>query len=129
MSVQYGQNLKYSVRFSQSVFKTRAASMQLFFMKKNKKREFQSSELVKSFARIHGFEDKLIAFEIKDFLEDYLDESLFQEIVSVNLDDKIIQISINSPLLKNDFKMRKSFYLKKFQDKFGEEKFIDLQIL
>jgi len=98
-------------------------------MKKNKKREFQSSELVKSFARIHGFEDKLIAFEIKDFLEDYLDESLFQEIVSVNLDDKIIQIRINSPLLKNDFKMRKSFYLKKFQDKFGEEKFSDLQVL
>lgn len=98
-------------------------------MKRNKKREFQSSELVKSFARIHGFEDKLIAFEVKDFLEDYLDESLFQEIVSVNLDDKIIQIRINSPLLKNDFKMRKSFYLKKFQDKFGEEKFIDLQIL
>ena len=98
-------------------------------MKKNKKREFQSSELVKSFARIHGFEDKLIAFDVKDFLEDYLDESLFQEIVSVNLDDKIIQIRINSPLLKNDFKMRKSFYLKKFQDKFGEEKFIDLQIL
>lgn len=98
-------------------------------MKKNKKREFQSSELVKSFARIHGFEDKLIAFEIKDFLEDYLDESLFQEIVSINIDDKIIQIRINSPLLKNDFKMRKSIYLKKFQDKFGEEKFIDLQIL
>ncbi|WP_265429358.1 hypothetical protein [Chryseobacterium sp. YIM B08800] len=98
-------------------------------MKKNKKREFQSSELVKSFARIYGFEDKLVAFDIKDFLEDYLDESLFQEIVSVNLDDKIIQIRINSPLLKNDFKMRKSFYLKKFQDKFGEEKFIDLQIL
>lgn len=98
-------------------------------MKKNKKREFQSSELVRSFARIHGFEDKLVAFEIKDFLEDYLDESLFQEIISVNLDDKIIQIKINSPLLKNDFKMRKSFYLKKFQDKFGEEKFIDLQIL
>jgi len=98
-------------------------------MKKNKKREFQSSELVKSFARIHGFEDKLIAFEIKDFLEDYLDESLFQEVLSVNLDDKIIQIRINSPLLKNDFKMRKSFYLKKFQEKFGEEKFSDLQIL
>ncbi len=103
--------------------------MKCDLMKKNKKREFQSSELVKSFARIHGFEDKLIAFEIKDFLEDYLDESLFQEIVSVNIDDKIIQIRINSPLLKNDFKMRKSIYLKKFQDKFGEEKFIDLQIL
>jgi len=98
-------------------------------MHRNKKREFQSSELVKSFARIHGFEDKLIAFEIKDFLEDYLDESLFQEIVSVNLVDQIIQIKINSPLLKNDFKMRKSFYLKKFQDQFGEDQFIDLQVL
>lgn len=98
-------------------------------MKRNKKREFQSSELVKSFARIYGFEDKLLAFEIKDFLEEYLDESLFNEINSVNIEDKIIIIKIDSPLLKNDFQMRKSFYLKKFQDKFGEDKFTDLQIL
>ncbi len=37
---------------------------------RKKKREYQSSELVKSFARIYGFEDKLLAFEIKDFLEE-----------------------------------------------------------
>ncbi len=96
---------------------------------KKKKREYQSSELVKSFARIYGFEDKLLAFEIKDFLEDYLDESLFAEIISVNLSDKVVSIRIGSPLLKNDLKMRKSFYLKKFQDQFGEELFTDLQIL
>ncbi|MDR6156952.1 hypothetical protein QF023_000468 [Chryseobacterium sp. SLBN-27] len=98
-------------------------------MKRNKKREYQSSELVKSFARIYGFEHKLIAFEIKDFLEEYLDESLFREIKSVNIEDQIVIIKINSPLLKNDFQMRKSFYLKKFQDKFGVDKFSDLQIL
>ncbi|MFN4364388.1 hypothetical protein [Chryseobacterium hispalense] len=98
-------------------------------MKRNKKREYQSSELVKSFARIYGFEHKLIAFEIKDFLEEYLDESLFREIKSVNIEDQTVIIKINSPLLKNDFQMRKSFYLKKFQDKFGVDKFSDLQIL
>ncbi|WP_292008439.1 hypothetical protein [Chryseobacterium sp.] len=98
-------------------------------MKRSKKREFQSSELVKSFARIYGFEDKLVAFEIKDFLHDYLDESLFNEIISVDIKNKNIIIKISSPLLKNDFKMRKSFYLKKFQDKFGSEKFNDLQVL
>ncbi len=97
-------------------------------MKKNKKREYQSSELVKSFARIYGFEDKLIAFEIKDFLEEYLDESLFREIRSVNIEDHTVIIKINSPLLKHDFQMRKSFYLKKFKDKFGADKFNDLQI-
>jgi len=98
-------------------------------MKRNKKREFQSSELVKSFAKIYGFEDKLLAFEIKDFLEEYLDESLFSEIESVNIENKTVFIKIDSPLLKNDFNMRKSVYLKKFQDQFGEEKFNDLQIL
>jgi hypothetical protein len=70
-----------------------------------------------------------VAFIIKDFLEDYLDHSLFNEIRSVNIENKCIIIKIDSPLLKNDFKMRKSFYLKKFQDKFGEDKFDDLQIL
>lgn len=96
---------------------------------KKKKREYQSSELVKSLARIYGFEDKLVAFDIKDFLEDYLDQSLFNEIKSVNIENKCIIIKIDSPLLKNDFKMRKSFYLKKFQDKFGTDKFDDLKIL
>ncbi|PJJ67299.1 MULTISPECIES: hypothetical protein [Chryseobacterium] len=96
---------------------------------KKKKREYQSSELVKSFARIHGFESKLVAFEIKDFLEEYLDESLFREIKSVNIEDRCVIIEINSPLLKHDFQLRKSFFLKKFQAQFGEDKFNDLQIL
>lgn len=100
-----------------------------FKMKKKKKREFQSSELVRSFAKIYGFENKLLAFEIKDFLEDYLDESLFNEIESVNIEKKCVIIKINSPLLKHDFQMRKSFFLKKFQDKFGGNDFNDLQIL
>lgn len=94
-----------------------------------KKREFQSSELVKSFARAHGFEDKLLAFEVKDFLEDYLDEAMFEEIESINLENKILKIRIYSPLLKNDFRLRKGFFLKKFKEKFGEKTFNDLQIL
>lgn len=93
-----------------------------------KKREYQSSELVKNFAKIYGFEDKLLAFEVKDFLKNYLDETLFNEIESVNLKDKILEIKIKSPLLKNDFRMRKSFFLKKFQDQFGAENFSDLLI-
>ena len=96
---------------------------------KKKKREFQSSELVRSFARIHGFEDKLLAFEIKDFLNEYLSEALFNEIESVNLNKKILEIRIKSPLLKNDFRMRKTFFLNKFKEKFGEENITDLQIL
>ncbi|MBQ0152808.1 MAG: DUF721 domain-containing protein [Chryseobacterium sp.] len=95
---------------------------------RRKKREFQSSELVQSFARIYGFENKLLAFEIKDFLQEYLDESLFSEIRSVNFEDKTILIKIDSPMLKNDFRLRRSFYLKKFQAQFGEEKINDLLI-
>ncbi len=96
---------------------------------KKKKREFQSSELVKSFARIYGFEDKLLAFEVKDFLREYLDEALFNEIESVNLNKKTLEIKIKSPLLKNDFRMRKTFFLKKFKGKFGEENFENLVVL
>ncbi len=94
-----------------------------------KKREYQSSELVKSFAKIYGFEEKLLAFEVKDFLHEYLSDALFNEIESVNLNKKTLEIKINSPLLKNDFRMRKTFFLTKFQEKFGEENFNDLQIL
>lgn len=94
-----------------------------------KKREFQSSELVKSFAKIHGFEEKLLAFEVKDFLQEYLNDTLFQEIGDVNIDHKVLSIRIKSPLLKNDFKMRKTFFLTKFKEKFGSENISDLQIL
>ncbi len=93
-----------------------------------KKREFQSSELVKSFARIHGFEDKLLAFEIRDFLEEYLDESLFEKIDSVDLKNKILIIRISSPMFKNDFRLRKTFFLNKFREKFGQDRFTDLQL-
>ena len=96
---------------------------------KKKKREYQSSELVKSFARLYGFEDKLLAFEVKDLLHEYLNDDLFNEIESVNLNRKILEIRVNSPLLKNDFRLRKSFYLAKFQEKFGAEHFSDLLVL
>jgi hypothetical protein len=94
-----------------------------------KKREYQSSELVKSFAKLYGFEDKLLAFEVKDFLHEYLNNALFQEIESVNLRKKILEIKIKSPLLKNDFRMRKTFFLNKFKEQFPEADFTDLQIL
>lgn len=93
-----------------------------------KKREYQSSELVKAFAKIHGFEDKLLAFEVKDFLQDYLDNALFEQIGNVNLQKGILSIQIKSPLLKNDFRMRKTFFLNKFREKFGEDKISDLAI-
>lgn len=94
-----------------------------------KKREYQSSELVKSFAKIYGFEDKLLAFEIRDFLQDYLDEALFAEIQSVDLKNKVLLIRIGSPMLKNDFRLRKTFFLNKFREKFGNDRFTDLQLL
>lgn len=96
---------------------------------KEKKREFHASELVKSFARIHGFEDKLLAMEVKDFLQNYLDGGLFQEIESVNLDGGTLIIKIKSSLFRNDFRLRKSFFLNKFQEKFGDGKIKDFQIL
>ena len=94
-----------------------------------KKREYQGSELVKSFAKIYGFEDKLMAIQVKDFLEDYLDNALFKEIESVNLKEKILEIKIKSALLRNDFRLKKSFFHKKFQDEFGAENFNDLYVL
>lgn len=94
-----------------------------------KKREFQSSELVKSFARIYGFEDKLLAFEVKEFLHEYLSDGLFNEVELVNLNKKILEIRIKSPLLKNDFRMRKTFFLEKFKEQFPEAEFSDLLVL
>ncbi len=94
-----------------------------------KKREFQSSELVKSLAKIYGFEDVLTAFKIKDFLEEYLDEMLFNEIEGVRIKNQILTLRIKSPLLKNDFQMRKSFYIKKISQAVENVKITDLQII
>ena len=70
-----------------------------------------------------------MAIQVKDFLEDYLDNALFKEIESVNLKEKILEVKIKSALLRNDFRMKKSFFLKKFQDEFGAENFNDLYVL
>jgi len=94
-----------------------------------KKREFQSSELVKSMAKIYGFEDVLTAFKIKDFLQEYLNEMLFNEIESVRIKNQILTLKIKSPLLKNDFRMRKSFYIKKISEAVENVKITDLQII
>lgn len=95
-----------------------------------KKREYLSSELVNAFAKSYGFEDKLKAFEIKDFLKDYLSEELFAEIVSVNLKEQVLIIRIKSAMLKNDFRLRKTFFLKKFREVLKDESLInDLLIL
>lgn len=98
-------------------------------MRRRKKRAYQSSELVKKFAKIYGFEDKLLALEIKDYLGEYLDEGLFNDIESVNLKDKTLLIKVKSPLLKTDLRMRRSFYLQKFQNEFGKEKLEALEVL
>ncbi|QCX53840.1 DciA family protein [Elizabethkingia sp. JS20170427COW] len=98
-------------------------------MKKRKKREYLSSELVQQFIKIYHLEDKMEVLKIRDFLEEYLDQQLYSEITEVALRDKVLTLKINSPLLRNDFKMRKSFYFQKFKIILGEEKLNDLQIL
>ncbi|HAY3551437.1 hypothetical protein KRE47_06865 [Elizabethkingia meningoseptica] len=96
---------------------------------KKKKREYLSSELVQAFVKVYGLEEKMEAIAIRDFLEEYLDESLYQEITSVSLKNRQLEIRIRSLLLKNDFRMRKSFFLQKFRSVIGEDKISDLQIL
>lgn len=81
-----------------------------------KKREFHSSELTKKLAQIYGFEEVLLSFKIKDFLQDYLDESLFNEFENIKLKNNILYLKIKSPLLRNDLQLRKSFYLKKISE-------------
>lgn len=98
-------------------------------MKKRKKREYLSSELVQQFIKIYHLEDKMEVLKIRDFLEEYLDQQLYSEITEVALRDKVLTLKINAPLLRNDFKMRKSFYFQKFKIILGEEKLNDLQIL
>lgn len=97
-------------------------------MMKKKRRSYSASDLAKIFAKTYGFEDKLLAFEVKKLLSEYLDEQLFAEIKKVNYADGILKISIASPILKNDFHFRKSFYLNKFNEHFGEGTFTALEV-
>lgn len=96
---------------------------------KRKKREFNSSELVKTLSKIYGFDEVLTSFRVKDFLEEYLDKELYNEIESTQIKDKILFLKIKSPLLKNDFRMRKSFYLKKISDYIKEPLITDIQVI
>lgn len=96
---------------------------------RQKKREFHSSELVQKLAKIYGFDDVLISFKIKDFLQEYLDESLFSELELIEYRQKILKLKIKSPLLKNDFQLRKSFYLKKISERVENLQLSDIVII
>lgn len=96
---------------------------------KRKKREFNSSELVKTLSKIYGFDEVLTSFRVRDFLKEYLDKELYNEIESTQIKDKILFLKIKSPLLKNDFRMRKSFYLKKISDHLKEPLITDIQVI
>lgn len=98
-------------------------------MLKRKKREFHSSELLQSFAKLYGFENKLLALEIKEFLLEFINENYSNEIKSVNITDKFLVIRVQSPMLRNDFQLKKSYYLSKIQEKFGENTIIDLEFI
>lgn len=97
-------------------------------MIKRKRKSYSASDLVKIFAKTHGFENKLLAFEVKKYLSQYLDKQLFAEIRKVDYADGILTLYITSPILKNDFHFRKQFYLEKFNQEFGEGTFTTLII-
>lgn len=71
-----------------------------------------SSELVQSFIKIYGLEEKMEAIAIRDFLEDYLDESLYQEITSVSLKNGMLDIKLTHLSWKMISRMRKTFFCK-----------------
>lgn len=96
---------------------------------RRKQREYQSSELVQKLAKIYGFDDVLISFKIKDFLREYLDESLFAELDSVQYREQVLTIKVKSPLLRNDFQLRKSFYLKKISENVEDLQLSDIVII
>lgn len=98
-------------------------------MQKRKKREFHSSELLKSFAKIYGFENKLLALEVKDYLLEIEETLDSDEIKAINITDRVLVIRIQSPMLKHNFRLRTPIYLQQIQEKFGKEKIIEIEVI
>lgn len=94
-----------------------------------RKREYHTSELIKTLAKVYKFDNIITSFKIKSFFKEYFDEALFSEIEKITIKDKKLTIKINSPLLKNDFQMRKSFYLKKILDNIDNLEITDIHII
>lgn len=95
---------------------------------RKKKREFVASELVKTFAQNHQFEDKLFAFEIKVFLQSLPRSGLQGEIERISIREGSLLLKLRSPLLRHELRMRKSQYLGILQEKYGKEKIAELLI-
>jgi len=96
---------------------------------KKKKREYLSSELVQLFIKTYGLEEKMLVFPISEYLEEYLGAEMFEEITNISLNKGILEMKIKSPLLKNDLRMRKTFFLQKFANIIGDKNINDIRIL
>jgi len=94
-----------------------------------KKREYLSSELVRTFVKIYGLEEKMLIFPIYECLEEYLGKETFKDITSISLNKGLLKMKTKSPLLKNDLRMRKTFFIQKFASIIGEDNISDIIIL
>ncbi len=96
---------------------------------KKRKREFTLDELLPRITRGTGYKNAEKTAQIRSFLEKYLDSSLLEEIRQIEYQNDVLTLRISSPLLKEDFRLRKQFFLTKFQTQPGFSTLRELRIL
>lgn len=85
-----------------------------YFMKK--KRLFESQELTQLLGKKFGFEDKLLALEIRNWLIDHLGTYVTNDLECTTIRDGIIEFKVKSPILAQELRMREAFLLMKIQE-------------
>lgn len=91
-------------------------------MKKIRKREFSSSELLQKMAKLYDFETKIFALEMKQFLVTMLDEQTRQRISGVHLEKSNFYVEVKNSIARDFLHRQRFFLLQNLQEEFGEEK-------
>lgn len=81
-----------------------------------KKRLFESQELTQLLGKKFGFEDKLLALEIRNWLIDHLGTYVTNDLECTTIRDGIIEFKVKSPILAQELRMREAFLLMKIQE-------------
>lgn len=93
---------------------------------RRRKREFQTSELMKGFTKALGIERQLIGFEARQYLSTQISEALFREIIRGKMVGTTLYLQVCSPLAAYELQLRSTDLLEKIQRKFGAEEITEL---
>jgi len=87
------------------------------------------SEVLQHWAKNFKVEDKQLHFEVDKIWLEMFGSDIYEKTIKIVVKNKVVEIYLNSPILKQELQYAKSKILLKIQAQLGNETIKDIKIL